>query len=287
MNIKFGREICGELDIADGREWLITNGIGGYGSSTVSGNLTRSYHGLLVAALQPPLQRTLLLSKIDDTATYNGEDYSMASNRWQGNTVSPDGYRQIESFCLEGTIPVWSYAIADALVEKRLWMQPQANTTYVYYSLKRGSKPLTLTLKTLVNYRSFHGGSLPPLASQMAVANGVRVTMDVADPQSFYLLCDRGNVTLENEVYQNFQLPREAYRGLNDRDSHLHVATFSGTLQPGESLTFVASTAIPNALTGQSLELDHADVLSRLLDGKQALSDRYSYEQELIEAWQA
>ncbi|MEM6612994.1 MAG: amylo-alpha-1,6-glucosidase, partial [Cyanobacteria bacterium P01_C01_bin.72] len=90
-----------------------------------------------------------------------------------------------------------------------------------------------------------------------------------------------------NEVYQNFQLPREAYRGLNDRDSHLHVATFSATLQPGESLTFVASTAIPNALTGQSLELDHADVLSRLLDGKQALSDRYSYEQELIEAWQA
>lgn len=287
MTIKFGREICGQLEIAEGREWLVTNGIGGYASGTVAGDLTRSYHGLLVAALEPPLQRTLLLSKIDDLVTYNGENYPLATNRWQGNNISPAGYQNIESFRLEGTIPVWSYAIADAILEKRIWMQPKANTTYVYYSLKRGSKPIELTFKTLVNYRSFHGGSLPQLKSQSPVINGVRIIMDVDNPQPFYLLCDRGNVSLTNEVYQDFQLPREAYRGLNDRDSHLHVATFTATLQPEESLTFVASTAIPNALTGESLDLDNTNVLNRLLDGQQALSDRQNYERELIKVWQA
>ncbi|MEL6931428.1 MAG: glycogen debranching enzyme N-terminal domain-containing protein [Cyanobacteria bacterium J06600_6] len=223
MSIEFGREVCGQLEIAEGREWLVTNGIGGYASGTVAGNLTRSYHGLLIAALQPPLQRTLLLTKIDDLATYNGENYALASNRWQGNTISPLGYQNIESFRLEGTIPVWSFAIADAILEKRIWMQPNANTTYVYYSLKRGSKPIELTLKALVNYRSFHGGSLPALSSQTPGANGVRVTMDVDNPQPFYLLCDRANLTLADEVYSDFQLPREGYRGLNDRDNHLAV----------------------------------------------------------------
>ena len=287
MSIKFGREICGQLDIAEGREWLVSNGIGGYASGTVSGNLTRSYHGLLVAALKPPLQRTLLLTKIDDLVAYNDEDYPLASNRWQGNNISPAGYQNIENFQLEGTIPVWNFALADALLEKRIWMQPKANTTYVYYTLKRASKAIALTLKALVNYRSFHGGSLPSLKDRSAVANGVRVTMDVDNPQPFYLLCDRGNVSLANEVYQDFQLPRESYRGLNDRDSHLHVATFTATLQPGESLTFVTSTAIPNALTGESLDVNNTNVLNKLLDGAQSLSDRRNYERELIKVWQA
>ena len=286
MSIEFGREICGQLDLAEGREWLVTNGIGGYASGTVAGDLTRSYHGLLVAALEPPLQRTLLLSQIDDLVTYNGEDYALASNRWQGNNVSPAGYQNIESFRLEGTIPVWSYAIADAILEKRIWMQHQANTTYIYYSLKRASKPIDLTLKALVNYRSFHGGSLPKLKSRALVTDGVRVTMEVDNPQSFYLLCDRASVCLTNEIYQDFQLPREAYRGLNDRDNHLHIATFSATLQPGESLTFVASTATPNALTGESLNLDNPSALNGLLDGKQSLRDRHLYEREIIKVWQ-
>ena len=287
MSIEFGREICGRLEIAEEREWLVTNGIGGFASGTVAGNLTRSYQGLLVAALQPPLQRTLLLTKIDDLARYNGEEYPLASNRWQGNNISPAGYQNIESFRLEGTIPVWQFAIADALLEKRIWMQPKANTTYVYYTLKRGSKPIDLTLKALVNYRSFHGGSMPQLKNQTTVTNGVRVTMDVDNPQSFYLLCDRGDLALNNDIYHDFQLLREGYRGLNDRDSHLHVATFTATLQPGQSLTFVASTAIPNALTGKSLDLDDTDVLNQLLDGAKSLSDRRSYERELIEVWRA
>ncbi len=287
MSIKFGREICGELGIAEQREWLVTNGIGGYASGTVAGVLTRSYHGLLVAALQPPLQRTLLLTKIDDTVQYNGEEFPLFSNRWQGNSINPDGYQNIESFHLEGTIPVWNFAIGDALLEKRIWMQPKANTTYVYYTLKRASEAINLTLKAVVNYRSYHGGTLPQQRNQESLANGVRITMDVNNPQSFYLLSDRGNIILANEVYNNFQLAMENYRGLNDIDRHLHVATFTATLQPGESLTFVASTEIPNALLDNDLDVNDSEALVKLLDGAKSLGDRRNYEQELIKVWQA
>jgi len=101
--LAFGREICGSLEIAERREWLVTNGIGGFASGTVSGNLTRRYHGLLVAALHPPVGRTQVVAKLDETARYDGIDYALATNRWLGGAVEPRGYLNIESFQLEGT----------------------------------------------------------------------------------------------------------------------------------------------------------------------------------------
>src|ERR1041385_6703056 len=137
--IKFGRDICGEYQSATSREWRLTNGIGGYASGTISGVLTRRYHGLLVAARKPPLDRRLLLVKLDETVQYDGESIPLFSNRWEGGSVNPDGYRYIERFYLDGTIPVWQYAFADALLEKRIWMQQGANLTYVRYRLSRAA----------------------------------------------------------------------------------------------------------------------------------------------------
>src|SRR5947207_10677492 len=105
--IRFGREIAGELDLAERREWLCTNGLGGYASGTVAGLLTRRYHGLLVAALKPPVGRTLLVAKLDETAEHGGRRYSLFTNRWHNGSVSPDGYRYLERFRLEDTVPVW------------------------------------------------------------------------------------------------------------------------------------------------------------------------------------
>ncbi len=275
MSISFGREICGELNTAQTREWLVTNGIGGYASGTVSGMLTRSYHGLLVAALKPPLQRTLLVTKLDETVEYYGKTYPLFSNLWQGGIVTSSrdenlGYENIESFRLEGTIPIWTFTLADAVIEKRIWMQHKANTTYVRYTLKRASNPLNLSLKALVNYRSYHGGSLPNLRSQELVNRGVRIIMDVNNPQPFYLLTDKGNISLTNEVYANFQLPIENYRGLNDLDNHRYVANFQASLEVGESLTFVATTENSNPS----------------LEGGLPLNERHDYEQTILKTWQ-
>ena len=117
--VSFGREVCGELAAAEQREWLVTNGLGGYASGTVAGLLTRRYHGLLIAALSPPLGRTLLLTRLDETASYDGQAYELFSNRWAGGEVEPAGYRFLESFRLEGTTPVWSYAFEDALLRPK------------------------------------------------------------------------------------------------------------------------------------------------------------------------
>ena len=81
MSINFGREICGDRTKSEEYEWLATNGIGSYASGTISGMLTRRYHGLLVGALKPPLERSLLLSKLDETAKYRDQHYPLHTNR--------------------------------------------------------------------------------------------------------------------------------------------------------------------------------------------------------------
>src|SRR6516225_10948281 len=97
----FGREVCNELTVAEQREWLVTNGIGGFASGTVSGNLTRRYHGILIAALNPPVGRTQLVAKTEEIADYGGCSYALATNRWTSGAVEPRGYVQIQNFRLE------------------------------------------------------------------------------------------------------------------------------------------------------------------------------------------
>ncbi|MBD2458024.1 amylo-alpha-1,6-glucosidase [Nostoc sp. FACHB-87] len=271
MCMEFGREICGNLEIAETREWLVTNSIGGYASGTVAGLLTRRYHGLLIAALHPPLGRTLLLAKLDETVLYGDRTYPLHTNRWANQTVSPQGYRHIESFTLEGTIPLWRLAVADALLEKRIWMQLGANTTYIQYILRRATQPLQLTLKAMVNYRDYHSDTHSNGWQMLveAVEQGICVT---ADPSAtpFYLLSDKASSTPVHNWYYDFDLAVERDRGLNDKEDHLHAATFAVTLHPGETVTFVAST---------EKQID--------LHGETALKLRRTQEQKLLGLWQS
>jgi predicted glycogen debranching enzyme len=270
MKIELGRGICGDLSQAETREWLVTNGIGGYACGTVAGLLTRRYHGLLVAALEPPLGRSLLLTKLDEVALYDAQSYDLHTDRWADGVVSPKGYHQIEQFALEGTIPTWRFACGDALLEKRIWMQQGANTTYVQYKLVRGSQPLTLTIKALVNYRDYHGITQNNNWTMgiEAIDRGLCITA-FPGAQPLYLLSDRASITPAHQWHENYQLAIEKYRGLSDREHHLHAATFSITLNPGESVTLVASTeAEPNLYGTRGLEL------------------RQTHEQHLLTLWQ-
>ena len=277
--IDFGREVCGSLALSAGREWLVTNGIGGYASGTVAGLLTRRYHGLLIAALKPPLGRTLLLTKLDETATYDGHTYPLFANRWavpipalrhergrEWAGIEPIGFHHLERFHLEGTTPVWTFACADALVEKRVWMQPGANTTYIRYDLRRATAPLALSVKAIVNYREHHGNTYAG-DWQMRVeplAHGLQV-MAFEGAAPLYLLSDRAEATPQHEWYQDYFLSVERYRGLDALDDNLYAGHFQATLRPGESLTIVASSeATPN------------------LDGASAYGERQEYEQRLV-----
>jgi 4-alpha-glucanotransferase len=123
-SIRFGREICGDLQSAERREWWLANGQGGYAAGTVALTLTRRYHGLLVAPVNPPLGRHLVFAKADATLIDAGREYPLFTNRWGGDTVAPAGHAAIESFHLEGRMPVWRFAIGDVTIEQRIWMEP-------------------------------------------------------------------------------------------------------------------------------------------------------------------
>ena len=263
----FGRGLCSDPRFSGEREWLVTNGIGGYAAGTIAGILTRRYHGLLVAALQPPVGRTLLLAKLDETATYGGQTYPLHTNRWSGGEVEPEGFVHLERFHLEGTTPVWTLAVADAVLEKRLWMEPGANTTYVRYDLRRGSGPLALQIDALVNHRDHHSSThveYAPLPLTVEhTAHGLRIT---AGPRQapLYLLSEGARATLRHQWHHNFRLSLEEYRGMDPFDDHLYAGFFRAILEPGNSLTLVASTKRSPSLDGEQAyarRREHEEVL--------------------------
>lgn len=252
--IEFGREVCSNLRIAESREWLVSNGIGGFAMGTVAGLLTRRYHGLLFAALQPPLGRTLLLAKLDEDCKYDGAHFSLFANRWADATVEEDGLRYLERFHLEGTTPVWSYAYGEALLEKRIWMEPGANTTYIHYSLQRGSGPFEIYAKALVNYRDYHQTTIVNdwQPEVRPIGNGIRVKVH-SSAQPLYLLSSRGQAWPDYTWYEDIYLSVEEHRGQNDVvEDHIHVGVLGATIQPGESFTVVASTEPAPLLDGEA-----------------------------------
>jgi predicted glycogen debranching enzyme len=211
--LAFGRGLCTDLAAAERHEWLVTNGMGGYAMGTVAGLLTRCYHGLLIAALEPPLGRTLLVSKLEETARYDGGAFPLFANRWASGAVEPTGYTHVDRFRLEGTTPVWSFACADALLERRVWMEQGANTTYVRYDLCRASAPLALQVKALVNYRGHHARTragdrrmrISPVARGLCVR-----AFDGAAP--FYLLSDGADAVAQHQWYRGLSWPGSARR---------------------------------------------------------------------------
>lgn len=246
--IHFGREVCGRLDVAEEKEWLVTNGLGGFASGTIAGSATRRYHGLLIAALQPPLGRVQLVAALDETAHYAGNDYALAMHRWASGAVDPQGFQLIESFSLDGTTPVWRYVLSNAVLEKRIFMSHGENTSYIQYTLLSGGPSLEIDLKALVNYRDFHSSTHAGDWHMKieAITYGVKVTaFDGATP--FYLRSAKATVEPHHEWYRSCFFSQERARGLDDNEDHLFAANFHAVLKLKSSISIVVSTA-ENAL---------------------------------------
>jgi predicted glycogen debranching enzyme len=267
--IQFGREVCGNLEAAEAREWLVTNGIGGYASGTIAGEMTRRYHGLLVAALQPPVGRTHLVAALDEIVRYGGAEFALATHRWVSGAVEPKGFQYIEGFRLENTTPVWTYALDDARLEKRVWMQQGTNTTYVQCRFVEGSAPIEMELKALVNYRDFHASTHAGDWKMLvhAVEHGIKiVAFDGATP--FYLKSTEAACEARHEWYRDCFLSAERERGLDDREDHLFAALFRAKLHVGESFTIVLTTEETAAL-----------------DGEVARAQCTAHEAKIVDAW--
>src|SRR5207302_1964219 len=149
--IQFNKEICGDVDAALGREWLETNGLGGFASSTIIGLNTRRYHGLLTAATKPPVGRVVLLSKLEESLVVNGERFDLSANRYPG-AVYPQGYRFLKEFRLD-PFPVFTYEIGSVEIEKRVFMTYGENTTVVEYELRGRAASCVLEIHPLIASR--------------------------------------------------------------------------------------------------------------------------------------
>src|SRR5438067_10550064 len=118
--IRFDQSVCSRLDLSLSREWLETNGLGGFASSTLIGLNTRRYHGLLIAALTSPVGRYVLLSKLEETLIVHGERFELSANQYAG-ALHPQGYHYLTRFRLD-PFPVFTYTVADVEVEKSICM---------------------------------------------------------------------------------------------------------------------------------------------------------------------
>src|SRR5437879_676589 len=136
-NLSAGPDICRNVQAGLDHEWFVTNGLGGYAAGSINGATTRSYHGLLVAALLPPVERIVLVTKIDETVEFpDGHTLKLGVNEYQDGTIDPQGYNYLDTVALEGDIPCFIYALRGSLtLEKRVWMEYGQNTTYVQYTL--------------------------------------------------------------------------------------------------------------------------------------------------------
>lgn len=279
--IEFGRDICGEADEALRREWLVTNGRGSYACGTIAGANTRVYHGVLVAALQPPAARTLLVAKIEAVAQLRGVTYKLDANEWADGVIDPPAYRWIESFELDGTIPTWTYAPAEAQLIKRVWMVHGHDTTFVTYTHARGADPIELDLKVLGTYRDHHAetqGDWMPLVTR--TPTGLRIEMfDQTRP--YFVKIERGSYTPIERWYHKFKHRVETERGLDDVEDLYAAGQFHVTLLPGETIALAATLEEEASLDWRAaLEAEHNR--QRALIEQSGFQDEPDWLQQLV-----
>ena len=142
-----------ELEKSLQREWIITNGLGGYASSTIVGANTRRYHGLLIAAKNPPAGRKLILSKLDESVQIGEKKYDLYTN--VGKDYISQGYKYMESFSKD-ILPIFKYNVEDMTISKTICMLYGKNTVEIFYKIRNGKKKAKITLAPIINYRDFH-----------------------------------------------------------------------------------------------------------------------------------
>ena len=239
--IEFGPEILSSMDASLEREWLETNGIGGFASSTIVGVNTRRYHGLLVAAIKPPVERLVLLSKVEETVVMNGKHHDLGSNRYPG-VIYPRGFEMLTRFALD-PFPKFTFRIGDIEIEKRVFLVHGENTVVIEYET-RGGGSCTLAIRPLIAFRDYHS-----LTHRNSALNTEIVTLEgcvqITPYAGLPTLCTSHNgVAVEStgDWYYNFEYDRELERGLNFQEDLFNPFQVRYEIRSGEIARLVAST---------------------------------------------
>lgn len=241
------------------REWIITNGIGGYASSSMIGANTRKYHGLLVAPFTPPGNRNLILSKLDESIEIDGKSHNLYTNICK-DYIS-DGYKKLVSFEKE-YIPIFTYKIENIMMKKFICMEYGRNTVIVYYYIKNQDSQTKLTLAPVVNCRNFHGINEEENVDlqQDITENKVKMIVNNQPQHPIYMHLSEGEyIKHDNDIFRGMYYIEEEKRGQQTTENHVVPGRYEVMLQPNEEkyITFVCS------LEENIEEIDGKEVISK------------------------
>jgi 4-alpha-glucanotransferase len=237
-------------DQPDHREWLVTNGLGGYASGTLSTAHTRRYHGLLIAAIVPPERRYHVLTRLDEILTVDGEEYSLATNHWASGVVSPTGYKLIESFTTL-PVPTWVFEINGHYLVKQICLKWGTNEVYVGYwwlpDFQQGEPKAEIFIRCLTSYRNIHHqvqGSSDDRYPQFVSPHHSVIILNESEKR-LCLTWSKGAYKAEKQWWWDFHWPEEAARNLVDREDLFLVGSLRVNLEPDELVTLAASLDKP------------------------------------------
>lgn len=221
------------------REWLETNGLGGFASSTTTGLNTRRYHGLLTAATRPPVGRLVLLSKLEETLVVGGRRYDLSTNQYPG-IVHPQGYRYLEEFRRD-PFPTSIFRVGEIQIEKRVFMIHGQNATVIEY---QGTSECSLELRPLIAFRDFHATTHrnDAIDRRIHVETGMVSVTPYPDLPTLYFGHNAGEVDPAGDWYFNFEYSEELARGLDGHEDLFHPFTLRFSLHQGAVATVVAAT---------------------------------------------
>lgn len=250
--IRLDREELGGFERMASLEWLETNGLGGWASSTVSGANTRRYHGLLVASAHPPLGRSVLLARLDEVLRVEGEPVELGTNRFPG-AVHPRGFERLESF-ERGLFPVATYRIGEARLERTVAAIHGENTTVVVYRLTGTEKGCELEVWPFVAGRDYHAlgraHDPPPAAS---FGDGVLRIRPLDRGMELHLAIPGAGFEARPDWWYRFAYDRERERGLDHEEDLWTPGPLRLTLEPGVVVACVASSEWPGERDGLAL----------------------------------
>ena len=251
-----------ELSLENGlkKEWIITNGIGGYSSSTIIGANTRKYHGLLVAPMMPPGNRQLILSKVDESVSIEGRQYNLYTNVCK-NFIS-DGYKNLVQF-EKDYVPIFTYKVEDIQIKKFVCLENGKNTVGLYYYIKNDSEnKATLTLAPIINFRGFHTTNTSEdfQLQQIVENNKVRLIVNNNSQNPIYTYVSEGKyIEHNNDIFRDMYYVEEEKRGQNPIENHVVPGVYEIEIEPNESkyVTFVCS------LEQNIEEIDAKDLINK------------------------
>jgi len=255
--IRFDRTICGNPAESFQREWLETNGLGGYASSTVAGANTRRYHGLLMAATQPPAGRMLLLSKLEETLIAGSQRFELSANLYPG-AVHPEGYRYLIEFRVD-PFPVWTFQAGGVTLEKRVFMVQGENTVVIEYdaiALDDQATACRLELRPLIAFRGYH-----ELTHANSALNGTLTRSDgsfsmrpYADLPELNFAHNARTVERRGHWYYHFEYPIERERGLDYQEDLFCPCVLAYDLAAHQPAIAIVSTTTHSASESASLK---------------------------------